>query len=101
MVTETQDRKLNTDAKINNDGVKRLPHERDEAPDGQDPKPRGVMKQAASDLEQGLVDTDLHGQRGVEEAVPATPGTGQAKPQPDAKEGMRHHDSTVKSRGGE
>ncbi len=99
MVTETRDRALNTDAKISNDGVKRLPHERDEAPEGQDTSPRGVMKQAASDLEQGLVDTDLHGTRGVEASVPATPG--QAKPQSDAHKGMRHHDSTVKSRGGE
>ena len=30
MVTETRDRKINTDAKIKDDGVKRLPHERDE-----------------------------------------------------------------------
>lgn len=100
MATETQDRKLNTDAKIENDGVKRLPHERDEAPDGQDAKPRGVMKQAASDLAQGLVDTDLHGQRGVEETVPDTgAASGQAKPQANAKEGMRHHDSSGKPRG--
>ena len=36
MVAETRDRKINTDAKMHNDGVKRLPHERDETPDGQD-----------------------------------------------------------------
>lgn len=101
MVTETRDRALNTDARIRNDGVKRLPHERDEAPDGQDKAPRGVMKQAASDLEQGLVDTDLHGARGAEAAVDGKPEGKQAKPQADAHKGMRHHDSTVKSRGGE
>lgn len=95
MVTETPDRRVNTDAKIQNDGVKRMPHERDESPDGQDITPRGVMEQAASDLEQGLVDTDLHGTRGIEEAVPHSGAPGQAKPQPDAADGMRGHD-TVK-----
>ncbi len=94
MVTETQDRKINTDAKIEDDGVKRLPHERDESPEGRDVDPRGVMKQAASDLAQGLVDTDMHGMRGVEEAVPGT-GSGQARPQKDAEDGMRHHDAAM------
>lgn len=98
MVTETKDRRINTDEKIRNDGVKRLPHERDESPDGQDTEPRGVMKQAADDLAHGLVDTDLHGQRGVEQAVPpSTPG--QAHPLPDAADGMREHDSLIPSRG--
>lgn len=100
MVTETQDRKLNIDAKIENDGVKRLHHERDEAPDGQDTEPRGVMEQAASDIEQGLVDTDAyktHGQPGV---APTDTGA-QAKPQDNANKGMRLHDSTVKSQGGD
>lgn len=108
MVTETKDRRINTDEKIRNDGVKRLPHERDESPDGHDKAPRGVMKQAADDLAQGLVDTDMHGSRGVEEAVPAagsenSPGdqSGQARPQADAASGMRHHDSTAPSRGKE
>lgn len=90
MVTETSDRKINTGAKIRNDGVKRLPHERDEAPEGQDLKPRGIMKQAAQDLEQGLVDTDLHGMRGVEQAVTPPAEPGQAKPVEDAAIDMRH-----------
>lgn len=98
MVAETKDRRVNTDEKIRNDGVKRLPHERDESPDGHDKEPRGVMKQAADDLEQGLVDTDMHGARGVEEAVNST-GSGQARPRDDAGSGMRHADSTVPSRG--
>jgi hypothetical protein len=98
MVTETKDRRINTDAKMRNDGVKRLPHERDESPDGHNKAPRGVMKQAADDIEQGLVDTDLHGMRGIEQA--AQPGgSGQARPQPDAEQGMRHHDSPAPSRG--
>lgn len=100
MATETRDRALNTDAPIQNDGAKRLPHERDEAPDGQDRAPRGIMKQAASDLEQGLVDTDLHGQRGAETTVEGKPSGQQAKPQADAQQGMRHHESTAKPRRG-
>ena len=95
MVTEPRDRRVNTDEKVRNDGVKRLPHERDESPDAQDARPRGVMEQAASDLEQGLVDTDLHGTRGIEEAVPHGGGSGQAKPRPDAANGMRHHDTVT------
>ncbi len=98
MVSETPDRKVNTDAKIEDDGVKRLPHERDESPDGHDTEPRGVMKQAADDLARGLVDTDMHGERGVEEAVD-NGASSQAHPQADAGKGMRHHDSTVPSRG--
>jgi hypothetical protein len=99
MVTETKDRRINTDEKIRNDGVKRLPHERDESPDGLDQKPRGVMKQAADDLAQGLVDTDLHGERGVEAVVPAPAEAGQARPRPDASNGMREHNSTIPPRG--
>ena len=47
--------------------------------------PRGVMKQAADDLAQGLVDTDLHGKRGVERGSrtggPAPP----ARPKPPSR----------------
>jgi hypothetical protein len=92
MVAETKDRRINTDAKITNDGGKRLPHERDESPDGHDKAPRGVMRQAADDLSQGLVDTDLHGTPGMAPAGGAKAG-GQARPQKDAAKGMRHHDS--------
>ena len=98
MVAETPDRKVNTDAKIEDDGVKRLPHERDESPEGMEVEPRGVMKQAADDLAQGLVDTDLHGMRGIEEAVD-TGASGQARPRADAEQGMRHHDSDLPTNG--
>ena len=91
MVNETPDRKVNTDEKIKNDGVKRMPHERDESPDGQDKEPRGVMKQAAADLAQGLVDTDLRATPG---APPAAGPAGQAKPQQDAAHGMRDQPPT-------
>ena len=93
MVSETKDRRINTDTKRRNDGTKHLPHERDESPEGREKAPRGVMQQAADDLSQGLVDTDLHGMRGVEQAVDTDGSPGQARPQANAEKGMRHHDS--------
>lgn len=51
------------------DAEPRLPHEADQTPSGTPSKPRHVMKQAFDDLQHGLVDTDLHGDRGVEEVV--------------------------------
>lgn len=89
MTAETPDRKINTDDKLRDNSVKKLPHERDESPEGRVKPPRGVMQQAADDLQQGLVDTDLHGERGVEEAVRPT-GAGQARPHASAGDGMRH-----------
>jgi hypothetical protein len=47
----------------------RLPHEHDESEDSQQSGPREDMEQAYEDIERGLKDTDLHGQRGVEKAV--------------------------------
>lgn len=97
MVTETKDRFVNTKQPIENDGVKRQPHERDESPDGQDQAPRGVIKQAAEDMAQGLQNTDRYGTngQGLEQAVDPKPGaTGQANPQPDANRSMRRHDTT-------
>ncbi|MFZ6874106.1 hypothetical protein ACO0LF_18770 [Undibacterium sp. Di27W] len=49
-----------------------LPHERDESTEDKT-NPRKIMKQALKDLQEGQQDTDLHGQRGVEEVV--KPGT--------------------------
>jgi hypothetical protein len=100
MVTESKDRHVNTDAKIENDQVKRQPHERDESPDGQDQGPRGVIGQAAEDLAQGLVDTDLHNTPGIEQAVAPAPGAqGEARPLPERSKGMRDHDAVVPGRG--
>lgn len=96
MVTETKDRFVNTKAPIENDGVKRQPHERDETPDAQDQAPRGVMKQAAEDLAQGLQNTDCYGTngQGLDQAVdPKAGATGQAKPLADRNESMRKHDT--------
>ena len=80
-----QDTKVNTDAKVKNDGVERLPHERDEAPDAQHPKPRSVIKQAAADVDSGMVDTDLHNQPGVEHVKTPTPREATARPQAGTK----------------
>lgn len=77
----------NTSAKVENDGQRRMPHERDEAPDAQDLRPRGVMKQAASDIERGLVDTDLHDQPGVEKVGTPAPRPATAQPLPDRDRG--------------
>ncbi|MCS0585095.1 hypothetical protein NX784_26260 [Massilia pinisoli] len=96
MVQEEKDRVVNTDRKIEDQSYKREPHERDESPDAQGARPRGIMKQAAEDLEQGLVDTDARQTPGISEAVtPAPDATGQAKPQPDRHRDMRDHDSTI------
>lgn len=94
MVTETKDRFVNTKEPMSDDGVKRQPHERDESPDAQDQAPRGIIKQAAKDLEQGLVDTEARGTPGISQAVNPNPeAAGQAKPQPDRHQSMRDHDS--------
>ena len=94
MTTNAEDRAVNLDEPMSNDGVKRQPHERDETPDGQDQAPRGVMKQAASDLEQGLIDTEARGTPGISEAVNAAPGaSGQATPLPDRHRDMRDHEA--------
>jgi len=96
MPQEEKDRVVNTDRKIEEQSYKREPHERDESPDGQDTKPRGIMKQAAKDLEQGLVDTDARATPGISQAVNPDPEAGgQAAPQPDRHRDMRDHDSTI------
>jgi hypothetical protein len=79
-MSNAKDRKVNTTEPVGKDAGTRLPHERDESPDPTDAPPRRIMRQAARDLEQGLVDTDLHGQRGVETVAPAEPK--QAIPDP-------------------
>ena len=81
------DTKINTRRKRRNDGVQRLPHERDESPESELTPNRSVMRQAASDIEEGLVDTDRHNQPGAEttrDQHGKTP-SGQAHPQPGTK----------------
>jgi hypothetical protein len=99
MPQEEKDRVVNTDRKVEEQSYKREPHERDESPDGQDIEPRGIMKQAAEDLQQGLVDTENYegrGTPGLEQAVePKAGATGQANPLEDRHRDMRDHDSVV------
>jgi hypothetical protein len=96
MVQEEKDRVVNTDRKIEDQSYKRAPHERDESPDGQGIRPRGIIQQAAEDLEQGLVDTDARQSPGISEAVEPGPGaTGEANPLPDRNRDMRDHDAVA------
>ncbi len=44
-----------------------MPHERDVSGAYTDKKPNPVVKQAKVDLDRGLVDTDLHGEAGVDD----------------------------------
>ncbi|MGZ3159165.1 MAG: hypothetical protein ACXU7D_08810 [Burkholderiaceae bacterium] len=70
-------RVVNTDAPVKNDGKPRQPNDRDTAPDSQSLEPDPQIKQAYDDIERGLVDTDLHGERGVEtikKGVPLSQG---------------------------
>lgn len=91
---EEKDRAINTDRKIEQQSYKREPNERDESPDGQSVKPRGIIKQAAEDVQQGLVDTDARDIPGVEQAVTPRPGaSGEANPQPDRNRDMRDHET--------
>lgn len=93
MASETPDRRVNLKAKGANDNIKRQPNDRDEAPDDQSLRLRGVIKQAASDIEHGLVDTDLRGTPGVERTVERRTGADQADPQPDRERDMRERPS--------
>ena len=62
-----------------------LPHERDETTEQPPHHPRTIIEQANSDLERGLVDTDLHGVRGVDQVKPTAPHPGGAAPKPDVR----------------
>lgn len=80
-----KDKQINTTEKIKNDGQERLPHERDESPDGQEIKPRTVGKQAAADVDSGMVDTDARNKPGVEHVKTPVPRDATARPQPNTK----------------
>jgi len=96
--SDGSDRNVNTTAKTGREGQNRLPHERDESPDGttstasgEDSSARGIIKQAKSDVERGLEDTDLRNQRGIEK--PAGAPVKSAKPHPE-----RNNRSAAKTR---
>jgi len=83
MEPNSKDRKVNTQEPVGANAGKRLPHERDESP--QNPaqqRGRSVIRQAAEDIEQGLVDTDLHGKPGLQKPHA---GSQQANPLPGTK----------------
>ena len=59
-----------------------LPHERDESTGGTEEAPREVIKQAARDLQRGLVDTDMRATPGLDakKRRELVPGPGGAPP---------------------
>ena len=70
MTKNLQQRQVKTSSPTSPDTAPRLPHERDESADSQSSPSRDRIKQAAKDLEDGQVDTDLrNGGGGVERAV--------------------------------
>lgn len=88
MEPNSKDRKVNTQTPVDKTGGKRLPHERDESPQGVSQQgTRSVIRQAAEDVEQGLVDTDLHGKPGLQKPRPGNQsgGDAQANPLPGTK----------------
>ncbi|XLZ69286.1 hypothetical protein ABT364_22550 [Massilia sp. SR12] len=89
MEPNSKDRKVNTQTPVDETGGKRLPHERDESPQGESQqRTRSVIRQAAEDVEQGLVDTDLHGKPGLQKPQPGNQSggdAGQANPLPGTK----------------
>jgi hypothetical protein len=56
-----------TSAPVDHGPPPRLPYEHDESQESVESAPRDNMLQAYRDLMNGLVDTDMHGYRGVEE----------------------------------
>ncbi|HEY1151700.1 MAG TPA: hypothetical protein VGF27_24205 [Pseudoduganella sp.] len=87
MEPNKKDRLINTTEPVNKDAGKRLPHERDESPEGaRHQKPRSVIRQAAEDVESGLVDTDRRATPGLQKAPEGNRGEDtQAKPLPGTK----------------
>ncbi|HEY5801041.1 MAG TPA: hypothetical protein VIT92_12525 [Burkholderiaceae bacterium] len=73
--TRLNDANIDTQANVKNDGVPRQPNDRDESPDAQLTAPREIMEQAAQDLAEGQVDTDMRGMRGAETVTPASAAT--------------------------
>ncbi len=86
MEPNSKDRKVNTQAPVDRSGGKRLPHERDESPQGaSQQKERSVIRQAAEDVEQGLVDTDLRGTPGLQKPRAGSESKAEANPLPGTK----------------
>ncbi len=70
MTKHLQQRQIKTAQPATPDAAPRLPHERDESADSQSSPSRDRIKQAAKDIENGQVDTDMrNGGGGVENVV--------------------------------
>ncbi|MET3119606.1 hypothetical protein AAKU64_003847 [Undibacterium sp. GrIS 1.8] len=69
MTIKVKSSKSSVKKDVNNGTNLLLPHDHDEVSANAVIKPDKKMKQAFVDLERGLVDTDLRGERGVEEVV--------------------------------
>jgi hypothetical protein len=67
MVATQKQSQVKTKRPVKSGTTPRLPHEHDESDDSQSSGPRDDMKQAYADIENGQVDTDRRGIRGVEE----------------------------------
>jgi len=63
---EPDDSRIRDVMSLDLDAAPSSPGELDRAPTNQPVVPQDVMKQAFTDLQRGLVDTDMHGERGVE-----------------------------------
>jgi hypothetical protein len=68
--TRLKDAQVRTPDPVKQNPTPLMPHERDESDNSQASGPREVMQQAYEDIQNGLVDTDLREQRGVENVVP-------------------------------
>lgn len=81
----SKDRQVNTDVEVGKTGGTRLPHERDQSPQGPEhQKERTRIQQAARDIDEGLVDTDLRETPGIQKAPPGNK-TPEADPLPVIK----------------
>jgi hypothetical protein len=85
MKTDGTPQQVSTNRPADKKAGVRLPHERDESEDSQESAPREDMKQAHADITSGQVDTDLHGERGVEAVHKPTGSDSPASPAPSSQ----------------
>jgi hypothetical protein len=85
MPNSLKQRQVKTKRPTHGDVAPRLPHERDESDDSQASPPRKVMRQAYQDVENGLVDTDLRGSLGVDEATRAKHNSTEPSPPSESR----------------
>lgn len=81
---------MTTDTKSGGNSSAEMPHERDTSPEANAPRPRRSMQQASKDLKEGQVDTDLHGERGIDQAVNPGNMPGAPKSSHDRKPGDKN-----------